>query len=107
MYSYSTPYFTRKTSLKYTRVKLNFITDDKLILLLENYMRGGPSFVLGNRQVKREEKKIACEDMTNPNVWNKSQYLPTGVIHEIEPTKRNERNFLETYLKTPAKSKCG
>ena len=41
--SYSTPSFTWKAGLKITGVKLDYITDDKLRLLLENNMRGGPS----------------------------------------------------------------
>ena len=43
LYSYSTPSFTWKAGLKMTGVKLDYITDDKLRLLLENNMRGGPS----------------------------------------------------------------
>ena len=43
LYSYSTPSFTWKAGLKMTGVKLDYITDDKLRLLLENNLRGGPS----------------------------------------------------------------
>ena len=45
MYSYSTPSFTWKAGLKMTGVKLDYITDDKLRLLLENNMRGGQVLV--------------------------------------------------------------
>ena len=45
LYSYSTPSFTLKAGLKMTGVKLDYITDDKLMLLLENIMRGRPSSV--------------------------------------------------------------
>ena len=43
LYSHSTPSFTWKAGVKMTGVKLDNITDDKLRLLLENIMRGGPS----------------------------------------------------------------
>ena len=58
LYSYSTPSFTWKAGSKMTGVKLDYITDDKLRLLLENNMRGGPSSCMGNRYVKRVERKI-------------------------------------------------
>ena len=58
LYSYSTPSFTWKAGLKMTGVKLDFITDDKLRLLLENNMQGGPSACMGNRCVKRGERDI-------------------------------------------------
>ena len=57
LYSYSTPSFTWKAGLKMTGVTLDFITDDKLRLLLENNMRGGPSACMGNRYLKRGERK--------------------------------------------------
>ena len=40
LHSYSIPSFTWKAGLKMTGVKLDYITDDKLRLLLENNMRG-------------------------------------------------------------------
>ena len=57
LYSYSTPSFTWKAGLKMTGVNLDYIFDDKLRLLLENNMRGGPSSCMGNRYVKRGERK--------------------------------------------------
>ena len=80
-----------------TGVKLDYITDDKLRLLLENNMRGGPSACLGNRYVKRGERKIVYEDMTNLYGWSMSQYLPTGDFREIKVT----RSSLKTILRTP------
>ena len=50
--SFSTPSFTRKSGLKMTGLKVDYITDVKLSLLLENKKRVGPSSVLGNRHVK-------------------------------------------------------
>ena len=97
LYSYSTPSFTWKAGLKMTGVKLDYITDDKLRLLLENNMRGGPSACMGNRHVKRGERKIVYEDMTNLYGWSTSQYLPTGDFREI----KNTRSSLKSVLRTP------
>ena len=97
LYSYSTPLFTLKAGLKMTGVKLDYITDDKLRLLLENNMRGGPSACMGSRYVKRGERKILYEDLNNLYGWSMSQYLPTGDFREIKVTKSN----LKTILRTP------
>ena len=56
--SYSTPSFTWKAGLKVTGTKLDHITDDRLRLILEKNMRGGPSSCIGNRYVKRGGRKI-------------------------------------------------
>ena len=61
LHSYSTPSFTWKAGLKMTGVKLDYLTDDKLRLLLENNMRGGPISCLGNRYVKRGERNTVYE----------------------------------------------
>ena len=58
LYSYSTPSFTWKAGLKYTGVQFDFLTDDRLRLLLENNICGGPSSWLGNRHVKRGERNV-------------------------------------------------
>ena len=97
LYSYSTPSFTLKAGLEMTGGKLDYITDDKLRLLLENYMRGGPSFCMGNRYVKRGERKIVFEDMNNLYGWSMSQYLPTGDFREIKVA----RSSLKTNSLTP------
>ena len=96
LYSYSTPSFTWKAGLKMTGVNLDYITDDKLRLLLENNTRGGPSSCMGNRYVKRGERKIVYEDMNNLYAWSMSQYLTTGDFREIKVT----RNSLKTILGT-------
>ena len=97
LYSYSTPSFTWKAVLKMTGVKLDYITDDKLRLLLENNMRGGPSSCMGSRYVKRGERKIVYEDMNNLYGWSMSRYLPTGDFREIKVRRSN----LITILRTP------
>ena len=103
LYSYSTPSFTWKAGLKMTGVKLDYITDDKLRLLLENNMRGGPSSCMGNRYVKRGERKIVYEDMNNSYGWSMSQYLATGNFREIEVT----RSSLKRILRTPENDEHG
>ena len=96
LYSYSTPSFTWKAGLKMTGVTLDFITDDKLRILLENNMRGGPSACMGNRYVKRGERKIVYEDLTNLYGWSMSQYLPTGDFREIKFTRSSVKTNLRT-----------
>ena len=96
LYSYSTPSFTWKAGLKVTGVKLDYITDDKFRLLLENNMRGGPSACMGNRYVKGGENKILYEDLNNLYGWSMSQYLPTGDFHEIKVTRSSVKSFLRT-----------
>ena len=103
LYSYSTPSFTWKAGLKMTGVKLDYITDDKLRLLLENNMRGGPSSCMGSRYVKRGETKIVYEDMTNLYGWSISQYLSTGDFREIKVL----RSSLKTILRTPDNDEHG
>ena len=103
LYSDSIPSFTWKAGLKVTGVKLDYITDDKLRLLLENNMRGGPSACMGSRYVKRGERKIVYENVTNLYGWSMSQYLPTGDFREIKV----ERSSLKTILRTPDNDEHG
>ncbi len=103
LYSYSTPSFTWKAGLKMTGVKLEYITDDKLRLLLENNMRGGPSACMGRRYVIRGGRKIVYEDLNNLYGWSMSQYLPTGDFREILVT----RSSLKTILRTPDNDEHG
>ena len=79
-----------------TGVKLDYITDDKLRLLLENNMRGGPSACMGSRYVKRGKRKIIYEDLNNFYGWSMSQYLPTGDFREIKVTGSNLKSILRT-----------
>ena len=103
LYSYSTPSFTWKADLKMTGVTLDYITDDKLRLLLENKMREGPSACMGSRYVKRGERKIIYEDLNNLYGWSMSQYLPTGDFRGIQVTKSS----LKTLLRTPDNDEHG
>ena len=103
LYSYSTSSFKWKAGLKITGVTLDYITDDELRLLLEKNMRGGANACMGNRYVKRGERKIVYEDMTKFYGWSMSQYLPTGNFREIKVT----RSSLETNLRTPDNDEHG
>ena len=47
LYSYSLPGYTWKAGLKLTKIKLDFLKDKQLLLLLENNIRGGISSVMG------------------------------------------------------------
>ena len=70
-----------------TGVNIEYVFDDKLRLLLENYMRCGPSFCMSNRHVKlTTEKKLLYENLNNLYDWSMSQNLPTGDCPEIELT---------------------
>ena len=96
LYSYSTPSFTWKAGLRMTGVKLDYITDDKLRLSLENNMRGGPSACMGSQYVKKGERKIVYEDLNILYGWSMSQYLPTGDFREIKVTRSNIKSILRT-----------
>ena len=69
LYSYSLPGYTWKAGLKLTNIKLDFIKDKELLLLLENNILGGTSSVMGNRHVQSDEnKQILYIDANNSNI---------------------------------------
>ena len=85
LYSYSLPGYTWKAGLKLTNIKLDFIKDKDLLLLLENNIRGGISSVMGDRHVQSDEnKQILYIDANNLYGWAMSQYLPTGEIEKLQ-----------------------
>ena len=55
LYSYSLPGYTWKAGLKLTNIKLDFIKDKHLLLLLKNNFRGGISSVMGPRYIESNE----------------------------------------------------
>ena len=59
-------------------------------------MTGGPSSCMGNRHVKRGERKIVDEDLNNLYGCSMSQNLPTGDFHEIKVTRSNLKSILRT-----------
>ena len=66
LYLYSTTSYAQKAGLEITGVELDFMSDDKLIMLLEVKMVGGPAFAMGNCFVKSSDpgKKEKCETNT-------------------------------------------
>ena len=79
LYSYSLPGYTWKAGLKLTKIKLDFIKDKQVLLLLENNIRGGISSVMGPRFIESNENtKLLYIDANNLYGWAMSQYLPTG-----------------------------
>ena len=89
--------------MKMTGVKLDYITDVKLRIILENNMRVGPSSCMGNRYVKRGERKIVYEDMNNLYGWSMCQYFQTGDFRVVKVTKSN----IKTTLRTPENDEHG
>ena len=82
-----------------TGLNLDYLTDMKLRLLPENNMRGGPTSCMGTLYVKRRQRKIVYEDLTNLYIWSMSQYLPTGDFHELNLS--NKIGLLKSILRTP------
>ena len=95
LYSYSLPGYTWKAGLKLTDIKLDFIKDKNLLLLLENIISGGISSGMGDRHVQSDEnKQILYIDANNLYGWAMSQYLPTG---EFEILRLNPCNYTDNY----------
>ena len=85
LYSYSLPGYTWKAGLKLTNIKLDFIKDKELLLLLENHIRGVISSVMGPRYIESDENtKLLYIDASNLYGWAMSQYLPTGNFKKIK-----------------------
>ena len=85
LYSYSLPGYTWKAGLKITKIKLDFIKDKELLLLLENNIRRGISSVMGPRYIESDENtKLLNIDANNVYGWAMSQYLPTGDFKKIK-----------------------
>ena len=57
-YCYSAPGLTWQCGLKYTKVKLDLLTDYDMLLMFEQGIRGGYSGVLGDRYVKANNKYV-------------------------------------------------
>ena len=73
-----------KAGLKLTNIKLDFIKDKHLLLLLKNNIRGGISSVMGDRFVEsNENKQILYIDANILYGWAMSQYLPTGTFEKL------------------------
>ena len=79
LYSYSAPGFTWKAFFKFSNTRIDYIKDHKLLLVLENNIRGGISGVMGDRYVKSDDStKILYIDANNLYGYAMSQFLPIG-----------------------------
>ena len=68
--------------MNYTGINLQTLQDKRLILVLENIIRGGISIVLGVRYVKTDGKeKQLYTDATILYDWVVSNFLPDGNIN--------------------------
>ena len=96
LYSYSAPGYTWNTGLKMTKIKLDFIKDEHLLLLLENNICGGISSVMGDRHVISDvDKLILYIDANNLYGWAMRQYLPTGEIEKLPLNLCTEGQYTE------------
>ena len=111
LYSYSLPGYTWKAGLKLTNIKLDFIKDNELLLLLENNIRGVISSVMGDRHLQSDEnKQILYIDANNLYGWAiMSQYLPTGEfeILPLNPCNYNLKQLVEDLLQIPDDNEYG
>ena len=109
LYSYSLPGYTWKAGLKLTDIKLDFIKDKNLLLLLENNIRGGISSVMGDRHVQSDEnKQILYIDANNLYGWAMSQYLPSGEFKKLQlPENYSQEQLVEDLLQIPDDNEDG
>ena len=113
LYSYSLPGYTWKAGLKLTNIKLDFIKDKQLLLLLENNIRGGISSVMGPRYIESDTNtKLLYIDANNLYGWAMSQYLPTGHFKKMQSFKCDVDELLieeikEDILNTPDDNEFG
>ena len=96
LYCVSLPGYTYECDLNYTDVNLQPLQDKDMILLLENYIRGGISSVMDDRYIISDDSiKILYIDTNNFYGHSMSEHLP---IDEIEFDRHIE---LEDILNTP------
>ena len=76
LYCVNLPGYTWQCGLKYTGINLQTLQDEDMILLLENIIRGGITYVMGVRYVRSDEnKKILYIDTNNLYGHSMSQPL--------------------------------
>ena len=98
LYSYSLPGYTWKAGLKLTNIKLDFIKDKDLLLLLENNIRGGISSVMGPRYIESDTNtKLLYIDANNLYGWAMSQYLPTGDFKKMRSFAKFGRDEIKEF----------
>ena len=67
VYYYTTPGYSFDACLKKTKVKLNLVTDYRMLQLIERGIRGGISCVCGDRYVDVEGKNYTTNDNIDKN----------------------------------------
>ena len=98
LYCVSLPDYTWECGSKYTGINLQTV-QDKLILTLENNIRGGISTVCGDRYLKSDENtKILYMDATNLYGHSMSQPLPYDEIEMWNGHLDLYMNWLEEIL---------
>ena len=108
LYCVSLPEFTYQCALKYTNIKLQFLQDKDLILLIEIKIHGGISSVMGDRYVRSDENKnIIYIDATNLYGYSMSQFLPYDEIEMWHVHPDHYMNWLEEILNTPDDNEIG
>ena len=111
LYSYSLPGYTWKAGLKLTKIKLDFIKDKQLLLLLENNIRGGISSVMGPRYTESNENtKLLYIDANNLYGWAMSKYLPTGDFKKMRScheAMQYDSALMNEILNTPDDNEIG
>ena len=96
LYTYSAPGYTWKAGLKRTKIKLDFIKDEHLLLLLENNIRGGISSVMGDRHVISDiNKLILYIGANNLYGWAMSQFLPPEEFEKLPLIPCTEGQYTE------------
>ena len=94
--------YTWHCGLKYTKINLQTLQDEDMILLLDNNMRGGISSVMGDRYVKSDENtKILYADASILYGHSMSEPLP---YDEINFDKNGK---LKVTLNIPVDSEIG
>ena len=74
LYSFFLPCYTWNAGLKITKIKLDFIKDKQLLLLLENNIGGGISSVMEPRYIESDENtKFLYIDAYKLYGWAMSQ----------------------------------
>ena len=102
LYCVSLPGYSWECGLKYTRINLQTLQVEDLILTLENNIRGGISSVMGDRYVKTDEnKKILYMDATILYGHSMSQPLPYDEIEKWHGHPDLYMNKLDEILNTP------
>ena len=95
-----------------TKIKLDFIKEKHLLLLLENNIRERISSIMGDRYLEADKNtKLLYIDASNLYGWAMSQYLPTGDFKKIKVLEIDDSVLLdeikEVIINTPDDNEYG